>query len=198
MTEAAAAAAIAAILVLLKLVMPFLVAVTMMASAVPIAVIAGLHGMRWGIGTAVAEILLVNMIGGPEIGLTTAFYAAALGLALGYSFIHGLSFVKSVHVVALAFLVEMTYKVTFSIYILGIADALAASIERLASVIRWIWQPLARLFSMDPSPEKSAYTTGGMVFFAILFIIEAYIYAYWNVEIGRNILKRLKAGMREN
>ena len=35
MTEAAAAAAIAAILVLLKLVMPFLVAVTMMASAVP-------------------------------------------------------------------------------------------------------------------------------------------------------------------
>ena len=115
MTEAAAAAAIAAILVLLKLVMPFLVAVTMMASAVPIAVIAGLHGMRWGIGTAVAEILLVNMIGGPEIGLTTAFYAAALGLALGYSFIHGLSFVKSVHVVALAFLVEMTYKVTFSI-----------------------------------------------------------------------------------
>ena len=51
MTEAAAAAAIAAILVLLKLVMPFLVAVTMMASAVPIAVIAGLHGMRWGIGT---------------------------------------------------------------------------------------------------------------------------------------------------
>ena len=41
MTEAAAAAAIAAILVLLKLVMPFLVAVTMMASAVPIAVIAG-------------------------------------------------------------------------------------------------------------------------------------------------------------
>lgn len=73
MTEAAAAAAIAAILVLVKLVMPFLVAVTMMASAVPIAVIAGLHGMRWGIGTAVAEILLVNMIGGPEIGLTTAF-----------------------------------------------------------------------------------------------------------------------------
>lgn len=47
MTEAAAAAAIAAILVLLKLIMPFLVAVTMMASAVPIAVIAGLHGMRW-------------------------------------------------------------------------------------------------------------------------------------------------------
>ena len=39
---------------------------------------------------------------------------------------------------------------------------------------------------------------GGMIFFAILFIIEAYIYAYWNVEIGRNILKRLKAGMREN
>ncbi len=51
---------------------------------------------------------------------------------------------------------------------------------------------------MDPSPEKAAYTTGGMIFFAILFIIEAYIYAYWNVEIGRNILKRLKAGMREN
>ena len=196
LTEAAAAAAIAAILVLLKLFMPFLVVLTMMASAVPIAIICDFHGMKWGLGTATAEILLVNMFGGPEIGLTTAFYAAALGLALGYSFRHSLSYQKTLHLTSLAFLVEMTYKVVFSIYILGIADALSAAIERLASLIRWIWGPIASVFSLDPNPEKAAFTTGGMIFFLLIFILEAYVYAYWNIEIGRNVLKRLKAGMR--
>ncbi len=196
LTEAAAAAAITAILVLLKLFMPFLVAFTMMASAVPIAVICALHGMRWGVGTAVAEILLVNIFGGPEIGLTTAFYAAALGLALGYGFVHQLSSRLTWHLTSLAFLVEMTYKVVFSIYILGIADALSAAIERLASLVRWIWGPISSLFSLDPNPEKAAFTTVGMGIFALIFILEAYVYAYWNMEIGRNVLKRLRAGMR--
>ena len=52
------------------------------------------------------------------------------------------------------------------------------------------WGPDAKGFTAFLEPVG--------IFFAILFIIEAYIYAYWNVEIGRNILKRLKAGMREN
>ncbi len=196
LTEAAAAAAITAILVLLKLFMPFLVVLTMMASAVPIAIICDFHGMKWGVGTAVAEILLVNMFGGPEIGFTTAFYAAALGLALGYSFVHQLSYKMTWHLTSLAFLVEMSYKVAFSIYILGIADALSAAIERLASLIRWIWSPIASLLSLDADPEKAAYTTVGMAIFAGIFIMEAYLYSYWNIEIGTHVLKRLRAGMR--
>ena len=46
LTEAAAAAAIASILVLLKLLAPFLVFVTMIAAAIPIAVICDFHGMK--------------------------------------------------------------------------------------------------------------------------------------------------------
>ncbi len=196
LTEAAAAAAIAAILVLLKLFMPFLVVLTMMASAVPIAVICDFHGMRWGVGTAVAEILLVNMFGGPEIGLTTAFYAAALGLAMGYGFSHHLSRKITWHLTSLAFLVEMTYKVVFSIYILGIADALSAAVERLATMVRWIWGPISTILSLDPNPEKAAFSAVGMGFFVLIFIMEAYLYAYWNIEIGSHVLKRLRAGMR--
>ena len=102
LTEAAAAAAIAALLVLLKLLAPFLVFVTMIAAAVPIAIICDFHGMKWGLGTCVAEVLIVNMFGGPEIGLTTAFYAAALGLAMGYGFRHKLSYAKTLNLTALA------------------------------------------------------------------------------------------------
>lgn len=49
MTEAVAAAAIAALLVLLKLLAPFLVFVTMIAAAVPIAIIC--DSMAWKMGT---------------------------------------------------------------------------------------------------------------------------------------------------
>ena len=145
LTEAAAAAAIAALLVLLKLLAPFLVFVTMIAAAVPIAIICDFHGMKWGLGTCVAEVLIVNMFGGPEIGLTTAFYAAALGLAMGYGFRHKLSYAKTLNLTALAYIVEMSYKIVFSIYILGIADALSSMIDRLVTFVRWAWQPLSRL-----------------------------------------------------
>mgnify|MGYP007084336700 FL=1 len=59
LTEAAAAAAIAAMLVLLKLLAPFLVFITMLTAAIPIAVICDFHGMKWGIGTSVADRKLV-------------------------------------------------------------------------------------------------------------------------------------------
>ena len=87
LTEAAAAAAVASLLVLLKLLAPFLVFVTMTASPIPIAVICDFHGMKWGFGTSAGVVILVTMIGGPEIGLTTAFYAGALGMAMGYGFL---------------------------------------------------------------------------------------------------------------
>ncbi|MFC2296782.1 MAG: DUF2232 domain-containing protein, partial [Prevotella sp.] len=95
LTEAAAAAAIASLLVLLKLLAPFLVFVTMTASPIPIAVICDFHGMKWGFGTSAGVVILVTMIGGPEIGLTTAFYAGALGMAMGYGFLHKMSYGKT-------------------------------------------------------------------------------------------------------
>ena len=196
LTEAAAAAAIAAMLVLLKLLAPFLVFITMLTAAIPIAVICDFHGMKWGIGTSVAEILLVNMIGGPEIGMTTAFYAAALGLAMGYGFRHNWSFNKTMHLTSLAYIVEMSYKIAFSIYILGIADALSSAIDRFVTFIRWIWQPLSYLFGFDPDPGKAVFTTSGMVMVGLIFILNAYCYAYLNQELGRDVLKRLKAGRR--
>lgn len=196
LTEAAAAAAISALLVLLKLLAPFLVFITMLTSAIPIAIICRLHGMKWGIGASVAEIFLVTVIGGIELGITTAFYAAALGLAMGYGFYHNLSFNKTMHLTALAYIVEMSYKIAVSIYLLGISDALSAGLDRLIAVIRWIWKPLASLFSFDPDPGKAMFTTSGMIMLAIIFILNAYSYAYLNQEIGRDILKRLLAGRR--
>lgn len=197
LTEAAAAAAIAALLVLLKLLAPFLVFVTMIAAAVPIAIICDFHGMKWGLGTCVAEVLIVNMFGGPEIGLTTAFYAAALGLAMGYGFRHKLSYAKTLNLTALAYIVEMSYKIVFSIYILGIADALSSMINRLVTFVRWAWQPLSQIFGFDPDPGKTVFTTSGIIMVALIFVLNAYCYAYLNLEIGSDILKRIKAGRRE-
>ena len=102
LTEAAAAAAIASLLVLLKLLAPFFVFVTMTASPIPIAVICDFHGMKWGFGTSAGVVILVTMIGGPEIGLTTAFYAGALGMAMGYGFLHKLSYGKTLCLTILA------------------------------------------------------------------------------------------------
>lgn len=196
LTEAAAAAAIASLLVLLKLLAPFLVFVTMIASPIPIAVVCDFHGMKWGFGASVAVVILVTMIGGPEIGLTTAFYAGALGMAMGYGFRHKLSHRKTMFLTALAYIIEMSYKIIFSIYILGIADALTASIERLTAFLRWIWTPLSFVFGFDPDPGKAMFTTSGMVMLGLVFILNAFCYAYLNMEIGKDVLKRLKGGMR--
>ena len=169
----------------------------MITAAVPIAVICSFHGMKWGMGTSLAEIFLVNIIGGPEIGLTTAFYAAALGLAMGYGFRHKLSFAKTLHLTALAYVVEMSYKIAVSIYLLGISDALSSALDRFVAMIQWIWKPLAQLFQFDPDPGKAMFTTSGMVMLGLVFILNGYCYAYLNQEIGREILKRLIAGRRE-
>ena len=158
LTEAAAATAIASILVLLKLLAPFLVFVTMIAAAIPIAVICDFHGMKWGAGTSAAVVAVVTMTGGPEIGLTTAFYAGALGMAMGYGFRHKLSYKKTIGLTALAYIVEMTYKIIFSIYVLGIADALSGAIERFTTFIGWIWKPLATVLGYDPDPGKATLT----------------------------------------
>ena len=196
LTEAAAAAAIASLLVLLKLLAPFLVFVTMIASPIPIAVICDFHGMKWGFGTSAGVVILVTMIGGPEIGLTTAFYAGALGMAMGYGFFHKLSYGKTLCLTILAYIFEMSYKIIFSIYVLGIADALTGAIDRFTTFLRWIWTPLSSVFGFDPDPGKAMLTTSGMVMLGIVFILNAYCYAYLNMEIGGNVLKRLKGGIR--
>lgn len=196
LTEAAAAAAIASLLVLLKLLAPFLVFVTMTASPIPIAVICDFHGMKWGFGTSAGVVILVTMIGGPEIGLTTAFYAGALGMAMGYGFLHKMSYGKTLCLTILAYILEMSYKIIFSIYVLGIADALTGAIDRFTTFLRWIWTPLSSVFGFDPDPGKAMLTTSGMVMLGIIFILNAYCYAYLNMEIGGNVLKRLKGGIR--
>ncbi len=196
LTEAAAATAIASILVLLKLLAPFLVFITMIAAAIPIAVICDFHGMKWGFGTSVGVVALVTMIGGPEIGLTTAFYAGALGMAMGYGFLHKLSYRKTLCLTALAYIIEMSYKIIFSIYVLGIADALTSAIDRFTTFLKWIWTPLAPIMGFDPDPGKAMFTTSGMVMVGLVFLLNAFCYAYLNIELGTDILKRLKGGMR--
>lgn len=196
LTESAVAATITAILVLLKLTMPFLVVLTMMTSGIPIALICKYHGMRWGLYTVFAEVALVNMIGGPEIGLTTAFYAAALGLAVGYGMVHEWSYKNTLHLTALAFVVEMTYKIVFSIYVLGIKDALTTSIDRIISFMSWIWEFLAKVLGFNPAPDQVIFSNTGMAVLAVIFIADAYLYAYWHLELTEMIGKRLGAVKR--
>ena len=138
----------------------------------------------------------IRHIGGPEIGLTTAFYAGALGMAMGYGFLHKLSYGKTLCLTILAYILEMSYKIIFSIYVLGIADALTGAIDRFTTFLRWIWTPLSSVFGFDPDPGKAMLTTSGMVMLGIVFILNAYCYAYLNMEIGGNVLKRLKGGIR--
>lgn len=192
MTETAVAAALSAMMVLLKLIFPLLVVITMWCSAVPIAIICAFHGMRWGLFCCAAEIALVNMLGGPQIGLTTAFYAAALGLAMGYGFLKQLPYWKTFLLVFIAYVVEMSYKIIFSIYVLGIADALTASIDRLTKILTWIWTPFANLFGSDPH----ALQDGGLAATIFMFLLNAYAYAFLNMEIGKTVYKRLKDASR--
>ncbi len=192
LTEAAAAAAIAAMFVLLKLIAPFLVFITMIVSASPIGAVTYFHGMKWGLGTSIAVILLVTMIGGPEIGLTTAVYAGALGLALGYSFSHKLSHGRAIFLTTIAYLVEMSYKVVFSIYVLGIADALSSMLERFVTFLHWLWQPLSSLLGFDPDPGKAVFSVSGAVMVALVFLLNGWCYAYLNVELFGELLKRLR------
>ena len=196
LTEAAAAAAIAAMFVLLKLIAPFLVFVTMIVAASPLAAVAYFHGMRWGLGASAAVVLLVTMIGGPEIGLTTAVYAGALGMAMGYGFRRGWGAGRTIALTAAAYVVEMSYKVIFSIYVLGIADALTSILSRMISFLQWVWQPLAGLLGYDPDPGRAVFTTSGAAMAAVIFLFNSWCYAYLNVELFGELLKRLRAVRR--
>ena len=132
LTEAAAAAAIAAMFVLLKLAAPFLVVVTMIVSPAPIAAVACFSGMRWALG----------MTGGPEIGLTTAVYAGALGLAMGYGFRRGFSYRKTMGLTLAAYLVEMTYKIIFSVQVLGLPVLTGGAQERYTEFLHWVTEAI--------------------------------------------------------
>lgn len=196
LTEAAAAVAIASLFVMLKLIAPFLVFVTMIASPVPIALITVFHGMKWGIGSSIAVILLVTIMGGPAIGLTTAIYAAALGLALGYGTRKKWTYGKILGLTAAAYLVEMTYKIIFSIYVLGLTDTLSSVVEKFITFIRWIWVPLAGVLHFDPDPGKAMLSTTGMIMVGIVFIINAFCYAYLSEELFMEMYRRIKGAFR--
>jgi uncharacterized protein YybS (DUF2232 family) len=196
LTEASVAAAIATMFVLLKLLAPFLVFVTMVASPIPIALIAAFHGMRWGVGTSVAVVVLVTIFGGPEIGLTTAFYAWALGLALGYGTRKGLSYKKTLFLTAAAYLIEMTYKIIFSIYVLGLTDTLSSVVDKFITFIRWIWVPLAGVLHFDPDPSKVMLTASGSAMVGLVFIINAFCYAYLSLELFEELYRRMKTVRR--
>lgn len=196
LTETAAAVALASVLVMLKLIFPFLVFVTMIAAASPIAVIGYFHGLRWSLAASAAAILVVTVIGGPEIGLTTAVYAAALGTTLGEGYRRQWSYSKKIWTVTLAYVVEMSYKIIFSIYILGIADALSAGMDRMIRLAEWIWQPLANAAGVDPDPGKAVFSWVGAVLVGILFLMNAAAYAYLNTELCGALLQRLKGVRR--
>lgn len=196
LTEGAAAAAIAALFVLLKLIAPFLVVVTMVVAASPLAAVAYFHGMRWGLGASAAVIFLVTIIGGAEIGLTTAVYAGALGMAMGYGFRRGWPKGRVIALTALAYVVEMSYKIVFSIYVMGIADALTAILARMITFLQWIWQPLAGLLGYDPDPGRAVFSTSGAVMAGVIFLFNGWCYGYLNVELFGELLKRLRSVRR--
>lgn len=168
----------------------------MLAGSVPIALVCRFHGMKWGVITSAAEILIVTMIGGPALGLTTAFYTMALGLAMGYGFSHNLAYWKTLHLTVLAYLVEMTYKIVVSIYLMGLSNALEESVEEFVKFIQWIWVPLANVMGFNPDPGQAAYTTAGAVMVLLVFVLNAYCYAYLNVEITSYMIRRLKQSGR--
>lgn len=192
LTEAAAAVAIASILVLLKLILPFLVFITMIAAPAPLAIITAQHGMKWGLGSSLAVILVVTILGGPEIGLTTAVYAGALGLALGYGTRRQWTAGKIIVLTALAYVVEMTYKIVFSIYVLGISDALSSVLTRLITFMQWIWRPLSSVLGYDPNPERAMFSTAGAAMLAVIFIIDSFCYAYLAEELFSELYRRIR------
>ncbi len=192
LTETAAAAAIASILVLLKLLLPVLVFITMITAAAPIAVIGYFHGIRWSLGASLSVILLVTIIGGPEIGLTTAVYAGALGVTLGVGYRQRWSSGKILCLTALAYIVEMSYKIIFSIYILGLTDVLSSVLSRFIQLIRWIWVPAATWAGVNPDPGQAMYSGIGAAMVAVVFAANAFAYAYLNMGVCDELIKRLR------
>ncbi len=192
LTEAAAAAGIAAILVLLKLLAPVLVSVTMMVSPVPIAIICRYHGLRWALGTSFATACLVAMIGGPEIGLTTALYAGALGCVMGSAMNRGASKARTIFETSVMFLIYMTYKITFSIYIMGADQILNEVIERFTHFISFLWRTIAGLFVENPVPNENAVAIGALTLVVLLYLFEAWGNSFIAQDLTTRLLARLK------
>lgn len=196
LTEAAAAAAIAAMFVLLKLAAPFLVVVTMIVSPAPIAAVACFSGMRWALGTSAAVILLVMMTGGPEIGLTTAAYAGALGLAMGYGFRRGFSYRKTMGLTLAAYLVEMTYKIIFSVQVLGLPVLTGGAQERYTEFLHWVTEAIVAHFGVTMAEGELIFTACAGLSLALLLLLDGVCYTYLSMELFSVLLKRLRAARR--
>ena len=192
LTEAAAAAGIAAILVLLKLLAPVLVSVTMMTAAVPVAIICRYHGLRWALGTSFAVVCLVAMIGGPEIGLTTALYAGSLGCVMGNAMNRGCGKARIITETSVMFLIYMTYKISFSIYIMGADQILNEVIERFTHFVSFLWTSIAGLFVENPAPDAGLVTAAALALVALLYLFEAWGNSYISLDLATRLLARLK------
>ena len=192
LTEAAAACGIASILVLLKLLAPVLVSVTMMTSAVPVAIICRYHGLSWGLGTSFGVVCLVAMIGGPEIGLTTALYAGSLGCVMGSSMARGDAKARTILWTAITFLIYMAYKITFSIYVMGVADILTEVLDRFVRFLSFLWLSVAGLFTETPTANDTAVQIGAALLVLLLYIFEAWGNAFISLDLTNRLLDRLK------
>ena len=189
LTEAAAAAAIAAMFVLLKAA-PFLVVVTMIVSPAPIAAVACFSGMRWALGTSAAVILLVMMTGGPEIGLTTAVYAGALGLAMGYGFRRGFSYRKTMGLTLAA------YKIIFSVQVLGLPVLTGGAQERYTEFLHWVTEAIVAHFGVTMAEGELIFTACAGLSLALLLLLDGVCYTYLSMELFSVLLKRLRAARR--
>ena len=192
LTEAAAACGITSILVLLKLLAPVLVSVTMMTSAVPVAIICRYHGLRWALGTSFAIVCLVAMIGGPEIGLTTALYAGSLGCVMGSAMNRGAGKARIILETSVMFLIYMTYKITFSIYVMGADQILNEVIDRFTHFISFLWTSIAGLFVENPVPNENAVTAGALLLVLLLYLFEAWGNSFISLDLTNRLLDRLK------
>ena len=170
LTEAAAAAAIAAMFVLLKLAAPFLVVVTMIVSPAPIAAVACFSGMR--------------------------VYAGALGLAMGYGFRRGFSYRKTMGLTLAAYLVEMTYKIIFSVQVLGLPVLTGGAQERYTEFLHWVTEAIVAHFGVTMAEGELIFTACAGLSLALLLLLDGVCYTYLSMELFSVLLKRLRAARR--
>ena len=82
---------------------------------------------------------------------------------------------KVIALTALAYVVEMTYKIVFSIYVLGISDALSSVLTRLITFMQWIWRPLSSVLGYDPNPERAMFSTAGAAMLAVMIYYRCFL-----------------------
>lgn len=196
LTEAAAAAAISTMLVLLKLVAPFLVIITMLAAPIPIIIITKEQGFKYGFVTAVVVVLLTTLTGGAPTGLTTSVYAGVLGTIIGYGFRVKWSYKKIWAIATMGYLVEMAYKFVIFIYVLGIADAFSVILDRFIHGAQWIGNAVVHWLSIPVELTPESMLPFALFGVLMMFIVNGACYVYLNMELSQELMKRMRGGLR--